>query len=254
MRYALLIEYNGKDFAGWQVQPSLRTVQGEIERALKVIFKRDIKVIGAGRTDAGVHATGQVAAFDIEDRIEKKRLLLSLNGLLPPDISIISVAEVDDSFHPRYSAKTKIYEYRLLIRSGRPSLFRDTLYHYHYALNFDEIQKGIDFLNTITDFSTFKAADNECKGDIRMVRISFREVEPSFYVFTFEGRAFYKNMIRIIMGTLLRLGRGDIDIDEFIRIAKSGDRREAFETAPACGLILRRVIYEPDINWSDFLV
>ncbi len=250
MRYALLLEYNGRFFSGWQIQPFQRTVQGEIERSLGIIFKREIKVSAAGRTDAGVHATGQVASFIIEEEIRTKSLLLSLNGILPKDISVISVAKADDGFHPRYSAKSKIYEYRLLNRSGRPSLFSDTLYHFHFPLDFDAIKKGIDFLNGLKNFSTFKAADNECKGDIREVEISFYEAEPSLYIFTFKGRAFYKNMIRIIMGSLLRLGRGMVDIERFKKIAVSGDRKMAFETAPACGLILRKVIYEPDLRWE----
>ncbi len=250
MRYALLIEYNGKFFSGWQVQQGLRTVQGEIERALKIVLKKDIRIFGAGRTDAGVHAIGQVASFSIDSEIDRGKMLLSLNGVLPKDISIISIVKTDDNFHPRYSAKTKIYEYYVLNRRSRPSVFPDTVYHFHFDLNFEEIQKGIEYLNSIRDFSTFKAADNECKGDIRDINISFRMTEPSLYVFSFVGQAFYKNMIRIIMGTLLRLGRGDIDYNRFIEIVNSKDRKKAFETAPACGLILKKVIYEPDINWG----
>ncbi|MCX7957901.1 MAG: tRNA pseudouridine(38-40) synthase TruA [Deltaproteobacteria bacterium] len=250
MRYALLVEYHGKFFSGWQIQPSRRTVQGEIERALRIILKKETKVSAAGRTDAGVHATGQVASFESETEIQPRNLLLSLNGVLPKDISVISVAHVDERFHPRFSAKTKIYEYRLLTRHGRASVFADTIYHYHFPLNFENITSGIAFLNHLKDFSAFRAADNECRGDVREIEISFTEPEPSFYVFTFKGRAFYKNMIRIIIGTLLRLGRGDIDIEGLKKIAESGDRREAFETAPACGLILRKVIYEPDIKWE----
>ncbi|MCX7944438.1 MAG: tRNA pseudouridine(38-40) synthase TruA [Deltaproteobacteria bacterium] len=250
MRYALLIEYNGKLFSGWQVQPSKRTVQGEIERALKIIFKRDIRILGAGRTDAGVHATGQVATFDVEEDCPPKKILSSLNGILAKDVSIVSISRVGDDFHPRFSAKTKIYEYRLLTRYSRPSLFADTVWHYRYPLDFKKIEEGIGFFNKLRDFSAFKAADNECKGDIREIELSHIEVEPSLYVFIFKGRAFYKNMIRIIMGTLLRLGRGDIGMKELLEIAKSGDRKRAFETAPACGLILRKVIYDPDIKWE----
>ncbi len=250
MRYALLIEYHGKFFSGWQVQPQKRTVQGEIERSLRIIFRKDIRISAAGRTDAGVHATGQVASFESDEIPDTKRFLLSLNGVLPKDISVISVAPVDESFHPRFSAKTKIYEYRLLTRKGRPSLFADTVYHYHFALDFEKIQSGIAFFNNLRDFSAFKASDNECKGEVREVEISVAETEPSFYIFTFRGRAFYKNMIRIIMGTLLRLGRTDIDIGQVKQIAESGERKNAFETVPACGLILRRVIYEPEIKWE----
>ncbi len=250
MRYALLLEYHGKFFSGWQAQPAKRTVQGEIERSLGIIFRDKIKVSAAGRTDAGVHATGQVASFELNKEIETKRLLLSLNGVLPKDISVISAARVKDDFHPRYSAKSKIYEYRLLNRHGRASLFSDTVYHFHFNLDFSAIREGIDFLNGLRDFSAFRAADNECKGDVREVDISFVETEPSLFIFTFRGRAFYKNMIRIIMGTLLRLGRGMIDIERFRLIAKSGDRKNAFETAPACGLILRKVIYDPEIKWE----
>jgi len=250
MRYALLVEYSGKFFSGWQVQPGLRTVQGEIERALKIFLKEDIRISGAGRTDAGVHASGQVASFDSRIELNLYQLLLSLNGILPRDISIIATAKVDDEFHPRYSTRTKIYEYRVLNRRGRPSLFSDTVYHFHFPMNLELIKSGIEYLNGITDFSTFKAADNECKGDVRNIRIELYESEQDLYVFKFEGKAFYKNMIRIIMGTLLRLGRGDIDLNRFYEVVKSGDRRAAFETAPACGLILRRVIYEPEIRWE----
>lgn len=250
MRYALLVEYHGKFFSGWQVQPNHRTVQGEIERALKIILKQDIRISAAGRTDAGVHATGQVAAFDYEGEIGCKSLLLSLNGVLPKDISILSVVPVSDEFHPRYSAKQKIYEYRVLNRHARAAVFVDTVYHFHFNINIEKIQKGIEYLNSIKDFSTFKASDNECKGDVREIQINFIEEEPSLYLFRFKGRAFYKNMIRIIMGTLLRLGRGDVDFEGFKKIVESGDRKKAFETAPACGLLLKRVIYEPDINWE----
>ncbi len=250
MRYALLLEYHGKFFSGWQVQPQRRTVQGEIERALKIILKEDIRISAAGRTDAGVHATGQVASFTTDKEITSRSLLLSLNGVLPKDISVISVAGVDEGFHPRYSAKGKIYEYRVLSRIGRASVFADTIYHYHFNLNFEIIKEGIDFLNNQRDFSAFKAADNECKGDVREIEISYSETEPALYTFTFKGRAFYKNMIRIIMGTLLRLGRGDIDIEDFKMIVESRDRKKAFETAPACGLILRRVLYDPEIKWE----
>lgn len=250
MQYALLVEYHGKFFSGWQVQPSKRTVQGEIERALKILLKKDIRVLGAGRTDAGVHAIGQVASFTSDKEIDLKRFMLSLNGILPRDISIISIAQVDDNFHPRYSAKSKIYEYRVLSRISRPAVFSDTIYHFYHPINIEEIKRGIEFLNSLRDFSAFKAADNECKGNIREVTITLAEQEPSLYVFTFKGRAFYKNMIRIIMGTLLRYGKGDVDFEGFKRIALSGDRKMAFETAPACGLILKRVIYEPEIKWE----
>lgn len=251
MRYALLIEYNGKYFSGWQIQPGLRTVQGEIERALKIIFKQEIRIYGAGRTDAGVHALGQVASFSLEEEMQPGKMLLSLNGVLPKDISVISVARVEGQFHPRYSVKTKVYEYYLLNRRSRPAVFSDTVYHYHFDLDLDEIKKGITYLNGIRDFSTFKSADNECKGDVRDIHISLYEKEPSLYVFSFNGKAFYKNMIRIIMGTLLRLGRKSITYERFCEIVKSGDRRMAFETAPACGLILKRVIYEPDLKWEQ---
>ncbi|MGB9600612.1 MAG: tRNA pseudouridine(38-40) synthase TruA, partial [Myxococcota bacterium] len=121
---------------------------------------------------------------------------------------------------------------------------------FHFHLDIERIKEGIEYLNGIKDFSAFKASDNECRGEVREIRINLSYEEPSLYLFTFRGRAFYKNMIRIIMGTLLRLGRGDVDIEGFKEIVESGDRRKAFETAPACGLILRRVIYEPDIDWG----
>lgn len=250
MRYAMLIEYHGKYFSGWQIQPSLRTVQGEIERALKIVLREEIRIYGAGRTDAGVHALGQVASFSATDEIQPGRLLLSLNGVLPRDISVVSIARTEEGFHARYSARSKVYEYYLLNRRGRPAVLSDTVYHYHFDLDFDEIKKGIAYLNGIRDFSTFRAADNDCKGDVRDISISLDEREPHLYVFSFKGKAFYKNMIRIIIGTLLRLGRKNINYERFCEIAKSGERRMAFETAPPHGLILKQVIYEPGLNWE----
>jgi tRNA pseudouridine38-40 synthase len=237
----LEIEYDGTDFHGWQMQPKLRTVQGEIQEKLSTILGEEVKLIGAGRTDVGVHALGQVANFKTDNRLDGESILRGLNGLLADDVVIKKAQEVDPDFHSRYSATSRLYKYR--VYRGRTALLRRYVWEVPYSLNLDEIRKATGEIQGEHDFSSFCVAESAKENNVCGVTDATWEQSGDELIFRIEANRFLHSMVRSLVGTLVELGRGYFSVADFVNIMKTKDRRKAGPTAPARGLHLVEVKY-----------
>jgi len=237
------IEYDGTNYHGWQSQINAVAVQDVITDAIKKLTGEDCNLIGAGRTDVGVHALGQVANFVTESRIPAERFSYALNSILPEDIVIKKSEEANPDFHSRYSAKGKKYRY-LIYNSIHPSaLLRNRVYHVSFNLDFDSMQKASDFFLGMHDFSAFKASGSSVKTSERTITGVHLAKSEDIITFEIEGDGFLYNMVRIIAGTLVEVGAGKIQPEAIPEIIKSRDRNKAGKTAPAHGLYLIEVYY-----------
>lgn len=238
----IVVQYNGANYCGWQEQPDSLGIQGNIEYAIKEITKEKVKINGSGRTDAGVHAIGQVANFKIESKIDVSRIPDALNSKLPKDISIIDAEEVDEDFHARYSAKGKVYRYLVYNSRYRNPILKDISYQVKYDLDFDKMKKAAESLVGTHDFCGFMSSGSSIKDTVRTIRNVKIEKEGDLIVFEFEGNGFLYNMVRIISGTLIDIGRGKIE-ENMEEIIKSKNRSNAGHTAPGHALFLKKVFY-----------
>ncbi|MCD7036611.1 tRNA pseudouridine(38-40) synthase TruA [Metabacillus sp. GX 13764] len=245
MRMKCIVSYDGTGFSGYQVQPGKRTVQSELEKALAVLHKgKEIKVAASGRTDAGVHARGQVIHFDTSLSIPSDRWPRALNSLLPDDVVLLSAEQAADDFHARYHAVKKEYRY-VISREMLPDVFtRNFAYHYPYHLDVEAIRLAGEKLLGTHDFTSFCSARTESEDRIRTI-FSFEAVEDgSLLTFRFAGSGFLYNMVRILTGTLLEIGSGAKRPDEIPAIIEAKNRGLAGKTAPAQGLYLWSVEYD----------
>lgn len=248
----LLIEYDGTNYLGWQVQAKGPTLQGMIEEKLKHLTGENVHLIGSGRTDAGAHAMGQVAHFRTRSRMDLLSIQRALNSLLPPDIAIKEVEEAEEDFHARKQAKSKIYEYRILNRPLRSVFHRWYAWHIPQTLDWEEIRKATQKLIGEHDFSSFRSTGTPTKTAVRTVsRAEWKRGKDGLMQFEIEASGFLKQMVRAIVGTLVEVGRGKIDADEFQRILESKDRKKAGPTAPAHGLFLKEVKYESSLDYPN---
>lgn len=239
----LTIAYNGKNFLGWQKQKNSLGIQGELEYACKSIFnKKDIEITGSGRTDAGVHALGQVANFKVDTTIPIEKLPEIFNHKLPKDISVIDAVEVDKSFHSRHTAKRKTYRYQIYKSRLRSPFLKDFSYQVKYDLDIDKMKKEIVHLIGEHDFAGFMSSGSSVKNTVREIYSAQIILENDLIILEIEGNGFLYNMVRIIVGTMVDIGRGKIteSLDEII---KSKDRKRAGHTAPPQGLFLKEVRY-----------
>jgi tRNA pseudouridine38-40 synthase len=242
-RLRIIVEYDGTDFAGWQKQPGQRTVEGCLEDAIREMTGEEVFVRGAGRTDAGVHAAGQVASFPLAARIPTHGLLRGLNSILPVDLAITEVAEAEPTFDARFSARGKVYRYEVWNHVVRSPLRARRSWHVRQALDVHAIRQAAGALVGEHDFRAFRAADCERRTTRRVVHrldVDHRGVELAFEI---EATAFLKNMVRIVVGTLVDLGRGQLPGSAVARMLEAGDRSAGGVTAPPQGLTLLRVIY-----------
>jgi tRNA pseudouridine38-40 synthase len=237
----LEIEYDGTDFHGWQIQPKLCTVQKEIQDKLHTILKHEVSLIGSGRTDVGVHALGQVANFKTENQLDTKSILKGLNGLLPPDVVIKSVDEVDLSFNARYSAKSRAYKYRIYL--GRTAILRNHVWEISYPLGPEKMTEATKYVIGKHDFSSFCVAESAKEDNTCHVMKADWKKSKNEQVFQIEANRFLHTMVRSLVGTLVEVGRGYLSVSDFARIFKAKDRRKAGPTAPASGLYLVEVKY-----------
>lgn len=239
----LTLEYDGESYHGWQRQPQLTTVQGRIEETLARIFQEKVHLIGAGRTDAGVHARGQVANFKTQNQISLQNLKVALNGLLPKDILVRQAVLVKDAFHARYQAKSRSYCYTILNSPLSSPFFRKYAYFFSHSLDIADMKKAAKFLVGKHDFSSFRragASQGNCLRTVKGLKIS---TEKDLVLLNIEADSFLYNMVRIMAGTLVEVGRGKIATGEVGRILKAKDRRQAGPTLPAQGLCLLKVKY-----------
>jgi tRNA pseudouridine38-40 synthase len=239
------LEYDGTVYHGWQVQPDVSTIQQELEETLHQILGERVRVVGAGRTDAGVHALGQVGHFPTESALEVGALFRGMNSLLPEDIVVKAVREAPPDFHARKSALMKRYEYWIL-NDPTPSAFHHRFFwHVRVALDQLKMQRAAQRLVGEYDFASFQASGGEPgKDTIRDLRLlEIREVQDGIIRIAAEGRAFLRGMVRILVGTLVDVGRGRIPEEAVHDILMEKDRRRAGRTAPGKGLFLNWVRY-----------
>jgi len=243
-RIKLVLEYDGTDFAGWQAQPDHRSVQGVLERALAELLGARARVEAAGRTDAGVHAEGQVAAFSTDRELPLKAYARGLNGLLPPDVAVVAAEEVPADFDPRRWAQGKRYRYRISNRPVRSPLRRRSAWELFGVLDLEAMRAAAPALVGRHDFSAFRAADCEAAHARREIRtLAIEGASSADVTIEVEGTAFLKHMVRNIAGTLVEVGRGRRPPAWVAEVLGSKDRNRAGPTAPAHGLTLVEVLY-----------
>lgn len=238
----LLIEYQGTDFAGWQIQAQGRTVQGELARCLQTLLREPVVPVGAGRTDAGTHALGQVAHLHTHSELPAERLHRGLNGLLPPDIAVHAVEEAPADFHARYSARGKRYRYRL--RTAKSALDRQLVWSLYQHLDLEPMARAAAYLAGTHQFAACCNQDPLPDHFLCHIAECGWTGDGTELAFEIEGNRFLRHMVRILVGTMVEIGRGRRPPEDMARLLESTDRTQAGPTAPAQGLCLLRVNYE----------
>ncbi|MCJ7830414.1 MAG: tRNA pseudouridine(38-40) synthase TruA [Desulfobacterales bacterium] len=242
--FKLTIEYDGTGYHGWQRQAQGPTIQGEIEKALRAMTRAAITLIGSGRTDAGVHALGQVANFRCATRLSADVFQRGLNSLLPPDIVIKRCQVVDAQFHARFDAQYKTYRYRILNRPTPAAIDRQYAWHVRQALDRECMSQAADHLLGTHDFSAFEASGSPRAHSVRCVlRAEVATIEPDGLMVEIQADGFLRFMVRNIVGTLVMVGLGRMPPEAVGRIMASRDRAQAGATAPPHGLFLVEVQY-----------
>lgn len=239
----LIVSYDGTDYYGWQRQDDVPSIQEELEKTCCKLFKQDINIQGAGRTDAGVHARGQCATFQVDTMIPMERIPLVLNRILPPDIVVTSAEIVSDDFHARYSAKNKTYKYKIVNADYPIPQMRNYAEFIYIPLNIEDMNKGAQYFVGTHDFSAFCSSKNTKKTTTRTIH--YAKISKDEEIITFEvcGNGFLYNMVRIMVGTLIQVGTGHMEPSKIRDIILSKDRKKAGNTVPACGLTLSGVEY-----------
>jgi tRNA pseudouridine38-40 synthase len=239
----LTIEYDGTNYHGWQIQPNGDTIQAVLERAISTFFGTPTRIIGSGRTDAGVHALGQTANFPCDKEVDLYRLQRGLNALTPENIVIRKVEVVGESFDARRHARSRTYAYRIW-NAPWPSPFQTRYaWHVHDLLQVEPMQNAILSLEGEHDFSSFQAAACDAAHAVRRVYRNSLQVNGSLLVYTIEATAFLRHMVRSIIGTLVEVGRGHRTGKAFAELLEVRDRTQAGPTAPPHGLFLMEVKY-----------
>jgi tRNA pseudouridine38-40 synthase len=244
MRNVMIVcEYDGTAYHGWQRQPNGISIQEVLEEKIGIITQEKVRVTASGRTDAGVHALNQVANFRMKSAIGCQNLLKGINSLLPEDIVVKVLQDADDEFHARYSAKSKIYVYRIFNNPVRSALYRNYSWHLRVPLDLGAMGRAAKFLEGTHDFSSFCAAGSDAEGRVRTVTATSVEMEDSMLRFTIEANGFLRYMVRNIVGLLVDVGKGIIPPTGVREIMDAMDRTRAGITAPPQGLFLKEVRY-----------
>lgn len=240
----LVIEYDGKDYNGWQKQPNKLNIQGEIERAIEEITGEEkIDLIASGRTDAGVHAFGQIANFKTNTKIPVEKLPIAINSKLKKSVVIKSAEKVDERFHSRYNCKEKTYRYVINNSTQGSAIYRNLEYHFPIKLNVEKMQEAIKYFEGEHDFKAFKSSGTSGKNSVRTIYKAEIKQDGEHINIELTGNGFLYNMVRIIAGTLVDVGTGKIKPEDIPDIINSGDRTKAGKTLPAHGLFLVEVKY-----------
>ncbi len=245
MRIRLRIAYDGTEYSGFQCQVNGVAIQDVVNRALSDLFRMPVRTIGASRTDAGVHAEGNVAVFDIETRIHPSKIAFALNARLPEDIRITESEQVPDGWHPRYRNTVKTYEYRIMNRIHPDPLTRRTELHYYYKLNDEDMNRAAGMIVGEHDFASFCASGSTSASTVRTIYDAHVRRNGDRVVFSVTGSGFLYNMVRILAGTLLEIGGGKYPPEHMEEVLRARDRAAAGPTAPAKGLVLMEIGY-PD--------
>jgi tRNA pseudouridine38-40 synthase len=241
--YKIIVHFDGTDYYGWQYQaPPHNTIQGELIRVLKIIAKKRVVVTGSSRTDAGVHSTGLTANFHLRIRIDAESLQKALNALLPEDIRVAQCEIVDKSFNARFHAQSKTYIYKIFFGQVCPPFISRYVTHIPYPLNLRRMRRAVPHFPGEKDFSSFTSDDPE-KNRIREVTGFTMRVRGEEITFSITGKSFLRYMVRNIVGTVIDVGRGKIEVKDIPAIFAARDRRLGGQTAPARGLTLAKVEY-----------
>jgi len=243
MNIKLTIEYDGTNYHGWQIQPNGVTIQEILEGALEKLLGAKVRINGSGRTDAGVHALGQVANFFFAGDIDLRRLQKGLNALTPPDIMVRQAEAVPDSFDARRDGRSRIYLFRIWNHPIPSAFHRRFSWHIHEPLDLGAMQEAIRFLEGEHNFASFQAAGCDALHPVRKIYSNSLNGDGDFLVYTVEATAFLRHMVRNIVGTLVEVGRGERSPAAFAELLQAQDRRLAGPTAPAQGLFLVEVKY-----------
>lgn len=239
----LTIEYDGTRFSGWQKQINGISVEEIIDTEIKKLTNEGTKLYGSSRTDAGVHAKGQVANFYTSSVIPAERFKPALNGKLPEDIVIVASEEVPLDFHSRFHSAGKVYSYTILNRKTRPAYMKNYAAFCPYELDFKLMERASRFFLGTHDFEAFRSKGGSVKTTVRTIKSIDLKKDDEWIRMLIDGDAFLYNMVRIITGTLIDVGRGRIPWDSIPEIIQSKDRNRAGKTAPACGLCLEKIYY-----------
>ena len=243
-RIKLTVAYDGTDYCGWQVQKNGVTVEEVLNRALSRLTGEKITVIGASRTDAGVHARGNVAVFDTDTRIPAERIAYAVNALLPEDVVVVRSEEVPAGWHPRKCVSVKTYEYRILNREFPDPVRRRDTYFVSFPLDLDRMRQAAGYLKGTHDFKSFCSAQTSVEDTVRTIYSLDVEKAGDLFTVRVRGNGFLYNMVRIIAGTLAGVGRGYFEPEEVERMLEEKDRTKAGVTAPPQGLTLVGIEYE----------
>lgn len=244
----LTLEYDGTGYEGWQIQPQGETLQGVIEASLLRILGSPHRLHGAGRTDAGVHARGQVAHFVTVHPMPAATLQKALNATLPKDLAVSQLEEVPSTFHSRYSAHSKQYAYQIWLRPERSPFLERFAWHIRKGLNVERMSEAAQHLVGTHDFSAFRAADCTARHAVRtLTALRLVQPQPGLLRVELEGPGFLKHMVRNIVGTLVDVGQGRQSVAGFVAVLEGKDRRRAGKTAPAKGLSLEWVRYTAEV-------
>lgn len=239
-RYFITFSYDGTNYHGWQVQPNGNSVQAELQNALSVLLREDVQVVGAGRTDAGVHARMMVAHMDTEKMFDTVNIVYKLNRMLPRDISVSSVVPVDGDMHARFSATSRTYHY--YIHLSKDPFRRAYSCELHYALDFDAMNRAAATLLEYEDFAAFCKSNTDVKTTLcNVTDARWVHDTPNGWHFVITANRFLRNMVRAVVGTLVDVGRGRISIDDFRSIVEGRKRTGAGESMPGNALFLEEV-------------
>ncbi|MBP5381073.1 MAG: tRNA pseudouridine(38-40) synthase TruA [Bacteroidaceae bacterium] len=249
-RYFIQLSYDGTAYHGWQVQPNGVSVQETLQQALSTILRQPIEIVGAGRTDAGVHAQMMVAHFDYQEKLDEGQLVYKTNKLLPPDIAVQRVYPVSEEMHARFSATSRTYHY--YIHTKKSPFQRHYSWQITYPLDFDRMNEAAARLLDYKDFTSFSKTQTDTKTNICHITearwitspIPSKEGEEGSFCFTITANRFLRNMVRAIVGTLIEVGRGRMTVEEFCRVIEGKDRCSAGESVPGHGLFLVDISYD----------
>lgn len=239
----LTLEYDGTSYYGWQKQNGMKTIQGELEEAIFNVTKEKCDLTGSSRTDAGVHAKGFIANFKTNSKVPPNKFREALNVKLPNDIVVVKSEEVEEGFHARYCAKGKTYEYFILNSDIPSALMRNIVYHYKYNLDVEAMKIAAKQFIGTHDFAAFKTQGSSVKGTVRTIFNVSVEKNNEIIKISVKGDGFLYNMVRIIVGTLINVGRGKTDANDIINIISKKDRTLAGDCVPPNGLLLKEVYY-----------
>ena len=244
-RYFIYLGYNGRSFCGWQVQPNGISVQQCLEEALETLLRKPVPVVGAGRTDAGVHARLMVAHFECEEPVaDLVHLVEKLNRILPPDIVVYRIQFVTPDAHARFDATSRTYKY--YITTHKDPFNHEFVYRLHATLNFELMNEACNTLFDYTDFTSFSKLHTDVKTNIcRIMHAAWAQDADGVWVFTIQADRFLRNMVRAIVGTLLEVGRGKLSLEDFRRVVEAKDRGRAGTSVPGHALFLDGITY-PD--------